>query len=377
MKFTLDDDQAQVAALAKEILGDHTDFQHVQKIEAEGGFDSKLWKLLADAGLLGVGLPESVGGLDLGMQGVVALLEQQGHTVAPVPLWAATCLAALPLAEFGTAEQQERWLTPLLDGSHLVTGSFDAPGNDRAVLTATPSGDGWVLNGMLPKVPAAEHAVAMVVPAALPDGGIEVFVVPTDLVERAPAEVTNWQNTAAVTCTDVPVTAEHRLSAEGRSGADIVAWIRRRARVGLAGLALGICAEDVRRTAAYTSEREQFGRPLSTNQAVTFRMANAHLDTEMIRLTVLRAASLLDEGHEVEGDTASLVAKWWVAKATIAVVVNGQMLHGGLGGDVEYPIHRYFLWGRDAAYTLGSAPQIAAELGAVLGERNPRIGDAE
>jgi alkylation response protein AidB-like acyl-CoA dehydrogenase len=185
-----------------------------------------------------------------------------------------------------------------------------------------------------------------------------------------PVQVTNWESTGAVRFDAARVDSADLLDGDG---AEIVAWTRRRARVALASLALGLCEEALATTAAYTSQRIQFGRPLSTNQAVAVRAADAHLDTESIRLTVLRAAWLMDLGREDEAERAALVAKWWASRGGLRVVHATQHLHGGIGADVDYPIHRYFLWGRQIAFSLGSADAVASELGDAL-EAGAAIG---
>ncbi|MGY1814091.1 acyl-CoA dehydrogenase family protein [Blastococcus sp. SYSU D00820] len=366
MQFDLDDDLRDVRDLAEKILTDRADVDRVRAVEADaGGFDRALWQVLADAGLLGIALPEEAGGAGLGMLGLVTVLEQQGRRVAPVPLWSVVAGAALPLARFGSEEQTARWLPGVLDGTTLVTGAVDTPPGRRATVTAEADGAGLRLRGRLTAVPAAAVADALLVPVTTADGGLSVVLVPTDRagLTVTPLAVTSRESSAAVAFDGVAVEAAEVLPADG---AEVLRWTRRRARVALAALSLGVCEEALAITARYTSERVQFGRPLSTNQAVAVRAADAHLDTEAIRLTTLRAAELLDSGREEEAEAAALTAKWWASRGGLRVVHATQHLHGGMGADVDYPIHRYFLWGRQIAFTLGSADAIAAELGDAL-----------
>jgi alkylation response protein AidB-like acyl-CoA dehydrogenase len=366
MQFELDDDLVAVRDLAAKILGDRADVERVRAVEsAEGGHDGQLWQILGDAGLLGIPLSEDVGGAGLGMLGLVTVLEQQGRRVAPVPLWPALATAALPIARFGTPEQIERWLPGLLDGQVVLTGAFDTPPGRAVTVTAEEDAGSLRLRGHLSPVPAAGVAAAVVVPVGLPDGTTAVVVLPTDRpgVTITPVQVTSRESSAAVDLDGVVVAADEVLPGDG---AEIVSWTRRRARVALAAVQLGVCAEALAMTARYTSERIQFGRPLSTNQAVAVRAADAHIDTENIRLTTLRAAWLLDQGRENEAEAAALVANWWASRAGLRVVHSTQHLHGGIGADVDYPIHRYFLWGRQVAFTMGSADAVGAELGDLL-----------
>jgi 3-oxocholest-4-en-26-oyl-CoA dehydrogenase beta subunit len=370
MDFSLDSDLREVADLAAKIFEDSCDPAHIRRVETEqGGFDADLWRTLADSDLLGLSLAEEHGGSGLGAPALLALLEQQGRRVAPVPLWAVITCGAEPIAEHGTDAQRATWLPRVLDGSALVTGCFEAAADGSLPVRARAEDGGFVLEGGLALVVAAPVAAAVVVPFATAEGP-RVAVLPADRLAITPVGATDKITAGSVDLTGVRVEPQDLLAGDGD---EIVARTRTRARVALAALAVGVGSEAVAITAAYTSQRVQFGRPLSTNQAVALRAADAHLDTEAIRLTTYRAAWLLDEGREQEAVSASLVAKWWASTGGLRAVHATQHLHGGIGADVDYPIHRYFLWGRQVAFSLGSAAAVAAELGDVL-ETAPAIG---
>lgn len=126
MEFELDDDLIAVEDLASQVFGSLAKVERVVEVERkEGGFDATLWQALADAGILGLALPESVGGAGMGMLGLTTILQQQGRRVAPVPVWSTVAGAALPLAQFGTETQVERYVPKLIDGSVVLTGAFD------------------------------------------------------------------------------------------------------------------------------------------------------------------------------------------------------------------------------------------------------------
>lgn len=371
MEFELGEDAQALAELAGKIFGDHASTERVVEVERdEGGFDRRLWQLLADAGVLGACLPESVGGGGMGMLGMVAVCEQQGRRVAPVPLWAALA-AAQTIAELGSEGLRASWLERIVAGEALVTTALDGVGGASPVSGARDGG-GLLLDGVVVGVPAATVADAFLLPVRLADGtaalalleagAAGVSVVPVDSTGRGAAGNLHLDGARV---------ADDALLLAGAAGP--VEWILQRARLALCAVQLGTCAEALAATAAYVSQREQFGRPLSTNQAVAVRAADAHLDTEAIRLTTWRAAWLLDQGREDEAVSAVLVAKLWASRGGLRVVHATQHLHGGIGADIDYPIHRYFLWGRQAAFSLGSADQLAAELGAVLPSA-PRIG---
>lgn len=373
MKFDLQDDHVDVRDLATEIFGDLATLDRVVQVESEEqGFDRHLWSVLAEAGMLEIALPHSAGGAGLGMLGLVAIVEQQGRRVAAVPLCSVVAGAALPIAQFGTAEQIERWLPGVRDGSRIVTSSFETLPGEQAIVAGRVENNQLIISGEIPHVAAASVASAMVVPVGLANGEVQVAIVSTQAagLTLTPVSVTSHENVAAARFDDVAVGADDLLPGDG---AMIAGWVRARVRVGLAALQVGVCAEALRITADYTSERVQFGRPISTNQAVAMRAADAYLDTEAMRLTAYKAAWLLDTGAEEAAMSAAMVAKWWAASGGLRVVLAGQHLHGGIGGDIEYPIHRYFLWGRQIAFSLGSADALAAELGQAL-ESAPAIG---
>ncbi len=365
MQFDFDDELIAVHELAEKIFTEQAPTSRVREIEQAVGFDAALWRTLADAGLLGIAIPERHGGAGLGMVALAALLEQQGRRVAPVPLWSVLAAAALPIARFGSDRQRGRWLPGLLAGSLIVTGAFAAAPGQPAAVTADADGAGWRLTGEIPAVPAGIQAAGFVLPVRMPGGGTQVVLLPAERpgVSCTLVAVTDQLAAARVAVQDTVAGPEDVLDG---AGVDVAAWTLRRARVALAALSIGVCAEALAMTAAYTSQRIQFGRPLSTNQGVAMRAADAYLDTQNIRLTTHRAASLLDQGRESEGHAAALVAKWWAARGGLRVVHATQHLHGGIGADVDYPIHRYFLWGRQIAFSLGSAAAIEAELGDVL-----------
>lgn len=372
LDFDLDEDTVAARELAAEIFADLADVDRVRHVEGAGGHDDRLWATCASSGLLGLALPEDVGGAGLGMTGLAAVLEQQGRRVAPVRLGAVVAGALLPLARFATAEQRATWLDPTLEGTALVTGAWATDALGEVVrLAATPAGDGWSLTGRLAGVPAAPVATGFLVPVTL-DGRPEVALVSARqqgvVVETE--HVTDQGSSGSLVLTDVTVTEADLLAG---SGVDVAAWTLLRLRVAQAAVQVGVCAEALATTAAYTSQRQQFGRPLSTNQAVTQRAADAHLDVDALRLTTQRAAWLLDGGLEHEAESAALVAAWWAADAGLRVLHTTQHLHGGMGADIDYPIHRYFLWGRQIAFTLGSAGALASELGALLPEA-PAVG---
>ncbi|MXW57220.1 MAG: acyl-CoA dehydrogenase [Acidimicrobiia bacterium] len=376
MNFDFSESQEAVAALAEQVFSGSAGSDRVAEVERnDERFDRELWAALAASDLLGVAIGEEHGGLGLGMVETALVLREQGRRVAPVPLWPTLVLGAMPIAEFGSGPLRDRWLGAVVDGQAVLTGALSEWGADDALspsVTAARLPDGgWELNGSKPAVPAAGVADAVVVPARVlgadDRGDLAVFVVDLDAdgVEVTLSETTSRELHGELTLRSVVVGEGAVLG--GADGRTIVEWMLVRAQVAVAAVVLGCCEEATAMAAAYTSEREQFGRPLSTNQGVAMRAADCYIDTDCMRVTLLQAAWLIDEGRSaVEVADAAAVAKWWSADAGQRVVHATQHLHGGMGADIDYPVHRYFLWVKQLENTFGGGSRQLAAIGRAL-----------
>jgi alkylation response protein AidB-like acyl-CoA dehydrogenase len=130
--------------------------------------------------------------------------------------------------------------------------------------------------------------------------------------------------------------------------------------------AVGVLDEAIRITAEYISHRQQFGKPIATFQGATLKAADAYIDAGAVRATTWSAVWRLAEGLPCDDELA--IAKYWVAYGGQNAVHNCQHLHGGMGVDVDYPIHRYFIWAKDLELTLGGETTQLLKLGASLAD---------
>jgi alkylation response protein AidB-like acyl-CoA dehydrogenase len=366
MDFSYSDEQQAAIDLARQILSDHCTPQRLRAIEQAAGprFDRTLWSQLAEAGLLAAGIPEARGGAGLGFLVVAGIVEQVGRTAAPVPLLETSVLGALPLAEFGSPAQQEAWLPRIARGEAVLTTALVEPHREPADpgTRARRDGSGFRLSGQKLCVPAGPIADAILVPAALEGGGVGVFLVEAAAagVSQQPLVTTSRQPESLLELRDAAVGPGALVGAPGR-GAEVVAWIELRATAALCALAVGVCSEALRLTAEYTKTRKQFDQPIATFQAVGQRAADAFIDTEAVRLTALQAAWRIDAGLPAEAAVAA--AKYWASVGGSRVVRAAQHLHGGVGVDREYPLHRFYLYARQLELTLGGATQQLRRLG--------------
>jgi len=305
---------------------------------------------------------------------VCLLLEEAGRHVAPVPLLPTVVLGGLPIAEFGSDEQRRRWLAPVADRGAVLTAALSELGSSdpaRPRVTATPDAGGWRLDGEKVCVPAAALADAILVPARMRDDSVGVFIVEPNApgVKVEPQIATNLEPQGHLALSGVHVDSDAVVGGldQGRA---IVGWTLDRALLGLSALQLGIADSAMRQTAAYVTERKQFGKPIGSFQGAQLRIADAFIDVEAIRSVLLEAAWRLSEGLDARAEI--LAAKWWAAFGGDRVVHAAQHLHGGIGADVDYPIHRYFLWAQQTGNALGGGHQQLARLGRLLVEEDRR-----
>lgn len=371
MDFALTEEQTAIRDLAAQILGEQLPPEVLRELEQDDPdwFARDVWAELAKADLLGLCLPEAHGGGGYGLFELALILEQVGRAVAPLPVYATLALGALPVAQFGTEAQQADLLPQVIDGSLILTAALSegAAGLPPAqpTTTATADGDGWRISGTKALVPAAHLAGRVLVPAATGDGTSTVF-----LVDPAAAGVAHQRNTSAngeplttLTFTDVAVGAADVLG-EVDGGAAVVDWIVDRAVASLCAIQAGVCETALRLTAAYTSERKQFDTPIATFQAVAHRSADAYIDTEAVRLTAYQAAWRLSAGMPADEELA--IAKFWAAEGAQRVVHAAQHLHGGIGVDLDYPVHRAFRWAKHNELSLGGGTTHLRRLGALI-----------
>jgi alkylation response protein AidB-like acyl-CoA dehydrogenase len=368
MDFSYSDEQQAAIELASQILSDHCTPQRLRALEQAGGprFDRALWAKLAEAGLIAAGVPEAQGGAALGFLTVAGIVEQLGRTVAPVPLLETAVLGALPLAEFGNAAQREAWLPRAARGEAILTAALVEPHREpgEPATRAVRDGAAFRLSGRKLCVPAGPIADLALVPAALENGGVGVFLIESGTagVRHVALRTTSLQPESLLELDG----ARGELLSTAARGSEIVAWIVLRATAALCALATGVCAEALRLTAEYTKTRKQFDQPIATFQAVAQRAADAFIDTEAVRLTALQAAWRIDAGLPAEAAVAA--AKYWAAQGGSRVVRAAQHLHGGVGVDREYPLHRYYLYARQLELTLGGATQQLRRLGRLIAE---------
>ena len=374
MNFTQNESQRELAILSRRILTDRLTPERLAAAEAGGDrFDPALWASLAGAGILAAALPESLGGAGLGLLEQCSVLTELGRAVAPVPYLASIVLGAGALAAFGTPDQQRRWAGPAGRGELILTAALpEEDGDDPRVPSAGAervkgdgeAGGGWLLSGVKTAVFAAPLAALLLVPAATAAGAVVFLVAPGDTGATAePQPVTGASSAGRVTLRGAGL-SDDRVLGDPAGGPGITEWLVAHGTVGLCALQLGVVERALELTSAYARDRVQFGRPIGSFQAVTQRLADAYIDVEAVRLTMWQAAWRLAAGLPCATEVA--IAKFWAADAGHRVAHTAVHVHGGVGIDMDYPLHRYFTAAKRAEFALGGATSQLRRIGAAL-----------
>ena len=375
MDFTFSDEQIMVRDLARGILEKEVTPERLKKAEAEPDwFDSMLWATLAEAGLLGLAVPADLGGMGFGFQELCALLHEIGRAVAPLPVLPSLVFGGLAIAAFGTEGQKKEWLAPMAAGEAILTGALiDAASTDPAgpATRARTHGGNWVLDGEKRLVPAAALARRMLVPATTGDG-VGIFLVDprAEGVALTRHRTSTGEPLFTVTLSSVRTDARDLLGGDARAGGEMAHWVHERALVAVCAMQTGVSEKALDITSRYVCEREQFGVPIGSFQAVQHRAADAYIDLEAMRWVTWRAAWKLAQGLPAGRETT--VAKFWAADGGARIASAVQHLHGGIGVDLDYPIHRYFLWSKALELGLGGAMPHLASLGRELARTRPQ-----
>lgn len=334
--------------------------EHQRELDGlEQRFDRSLWGKLVDADILSTAAPESLGGGGYGVLEQTAVLVALGRGLAAVPYLESVVLAAGALSRFGSPDLQQQWAAPAVSGAKVLTVALDGEMGDGPV-QATRSGDGYRLTGTRTQVGYAPVADGFLVPAET-DSGTAVFLVSADEVLVTPLETTGLGSVGHVRLDGVELEGSRLVG-----GNDVVSWISTRASLGRSAFQLGVLDRGLQLTAEYARTREQFDRPIGSFQAVSQRLADGYIDVKGLRLTLTQAAWRVSEDLPAETEVAT--AAFWAADAGHRVAHTIVHVHGGVGIDIDHPVHRYFLAAKQTEFALGSATGQLLRIGRELAD---------
>jgi alkylation response protein AidB-like acyl-CoA dehydrogenase len=356
--FALTEEQREIQALARE-FADTEIAPNAADWDREHRFPRQLFTKLGELGLMGVCVPEELGGAGADFIAYVLVLEELSRADAGVGVTVAvhTSAATLPIVMFGTEEQKARFVPPLARGEGI--GAFalteSGSGSDAGSLrtTATPDGDGWRLNGTKQWCTNGSHASTFLLfartdPATEGARGVSAFVVDAEHVEVTREEEKlglHSSSTADIRLDGVRIEGD-RLLHEERKGFPVAMATLDGGRIGIAAQAVGIAQAALDTARVYALEREQFGKKIAEHQAIQFKLADMATEIAAARQLTHRAAWLKQSGlpHGAEGAMAKLFASRVAVQASQEAI---QVL-GGYGYTREFPAERYY---RDAKIT--------------------------
>jgi alkylation response protein AidB-like acyl-CoA dehydrogenase len=359
MRFELTDEQQMVQGLAREFAE-----QEVKPIAAECDRESRFphatVKRMGELGLLGITVPETLGGGGADMLSYVLALEEVAVACAShaVVMSVNNSLVCAPLVVAGTPAQHERFLAPLASGHGLGCFALTEPqaGSDARNLTtlARRDGDHYVLDGRKVFVTTGrESTVALVFAQTDPakaHRGISAFLIekgtPGFLVPKVEDKLgIRASDTAEFVFEGCRVPAAHRLGAEG-GGFKLAMAALDGGRIGIAAQAVGIARAALEAAVSYAKERRSFGVPIGQHQMIQWMLADMATGVDAARLLTWRAAVLKDQGRP--HGTAASMAKLFASETAMRVATDAIQVHGGYGFTKDYPVERFF---RDAKIT--------------------------
>lgn len=298
------------------------------------------WEALVSGGVTALGVPERLGGDGLGLPEIATALTEIGRHATVSPALATLGFGLLPLLDLADEKQQDRFLAGVAKGA-ILTAALNEPGESLPERPST-SLDGGRLNGTKVAVPYAAQAAWMVVTT---DSGVVVVSPHADGVRLITTPNSADGDEYAVEFSDVTVDQDAVLTDAG------VHRVNQLALAAVGAFAAGLVAGAVRLTADYVTNRHQFGRPLATFQSVSAQLADVYIASRTLGLAASSVVWRLSEGRDADDDL-DVLAYWLSAEAPPAMQTCHH-LHGGMGMDVTYSMHRYYSSIKDLTRLLG------------------------
>jgi acyl-CoA dehydrogenase len=353
----LNDEQQMLSKTAQEFIRERAPAGRLRTFrdsKDEVGFSRALWGEMADLGWLGLPVPEEYGGLGLGFFDLCVVLEQTGRELMPEPFISTLLLGTQALLLGGTDAQRKDMLPGVVSGETLLALGYDEGGHP---VTATKSADGFVLRGEKAQVLDGHVADRIIVSAVGDAGATTLFLVDpaSDGVTVTRQHRVDGLGAALVSLDGVKVTLEAVVGGLG-DGASLLELVLDRASVGVAAQMLGASEQAFEDTLAYIKEREQFGVPIGSFQALQHRAVSVFTDIALARSAVLAAARTVDEFPDDVPRAAALAATL-ASETFLHAAKEGIQMHGGIGVTDEHDIGFYMKRAHAAHITFGKPAQ--------------------
>lgn len=351
MIFQLNEEQVMMQKLVREFAEKQV-APSVAIRDEHSEFSRELFDTMGEMGLTGICFPEQYGGADGDVLSYILAVEELSKVDdgIGITLSATVSLCAWPIFAYGTEEQKQKYLVPLADGTKMGAFGLTEPnaGTDAAAqqTIAVLEGDHYVINGSKIFITNAGEADTYVI-FAMTDKSKGIKGISAFIIEKGMPGFTfgkkehkmgiNTSITMELVFQELKVPKENLLGKDG-DGFKIAMSTLDGGRIGVAAQALGIAQAALDHAVKYSKERVQFGKPIASNQAIAFMLADMATKVDAARLLVYRAAYLKDKGLPYSKEAA--MAKMYASDAAMAVTTDAVQIFGGYGYSREYPVER-------------------------------------
>ena len=345
--------QAAVRAFAEEVVA-----PAAAEADEREEFPTQTVKRMAELGLFGIPFPEELGGQGGDLLSFCLCLEELARydSSLAITLEATVGLAANAIFRFGSDEQKQRWLVPMARGEAIGAFALTEPGGGtdaRAVrTTGRLDGDAWVIDGTKAFItnsgtPLTSAVVVAALDEVADEGDRTTIVVPAGsagMTVGPPYRKVGWRasDTHEVSFDGCRVPADHLLGERGRGYAQFLETLAD-GRVAIAALSVGLARGCLEESVRYAGQREAFGEPIGSFEALQFKIADMRVGVDTARLAYQRAAWLRDRGRPFA--TEASIAKLYASEVAVSAAREAVQVHGGYGFVEEFPVARFY---RDA-----------------------------
>ena len=349
------EEQQELRSLARRFLAEHSTSEHIRtQMETSDGFDEALWKQMAELGWMGIAVPEEYGGAGYGFVELCVLLEEMGRALLTAPFLSAAVLGTAAILNTASDEQKARLLPGVADGTIRSTlartessGRWDEEG---VTLTASKSGDGYVLNGTKMFIVDGHTATHLVVVGRL-DGKLAFFWVDGDADGLAKTPLETLDATRKQTKLDFDGTPAELLGS-GPVGSAALKKTLAQAVTALAAEAVGGAQWCLDTATEHAKTRIQFGRPIGSFQGVKHKCAEMLIEVEMAKSAAYYAAWTVAEDND-EVPIASSLAKAYCGEAYFHTAADAIQVLGGIGFTWEHDLHLHLRRAKSSEIYLG------------------------
>jgi len=347
MDFSFSEQQNMLRSEARRFLARECPKTKVKELEKdEKGYDSVVWRNMAEMGWMGLVFPEEYGGLNADFTDLMVLMEEMGRNILPGPFFSTVALCALPILEYGNDSQKAEYLAPIGKGEKIWTLAMTEPsgGYSASAIKAEAKLEGgeFVINGEKMFVPDANAAdyllvIARTARGKVPEKGLTFFIVdarkPGTSIETIPTMTGERQ--CKVSFKNVKIPKGDILGKVGQ-GWDIVEYIMRKATVLKCAEVSGACQAVLDMSNTYAKERMQFGKPIGSFQVIQHKLVDMLIDIEGLQYLVYQAAWLLSTGAPCDLQIA--ITKARANEVYRSVALSGVKIHGAIGFTLDHDI---------------------------------------